>query len=84
MLQVVLRFANDCDENVFVEMASELTQQILNLFEPDSPFGFRDIEADNSEVDNPGLLDGAVGVALTLLAVATDIEPIWDHMFLLS
>jgi len=33
---------------------------------------------------NPGMLDGAAGVALTLLAAATEVEPEWDRMFMLS
>lgn len=84
LLQIVLRFANDIDQHFFVEMAAELTQQLLDLFEPDSLSGFRDIEPDGRKVDNPGLLEGAAGAALTLLAAATDVEPAWDRMFLLS
>ena len=84
LLQIVLRFANDTGQHFFVEMATELTQQLLGLFEPDSLAGFRDIEPDGRKVDNPGLLEGAVGAALTLLAAATDVEPAWDRMFLLS
>lgn len=33
---------------------------------------------------SPGVLDGAAGVALALLAAATDVEPGWDRMFMLS
>jgi lantibiotic biosynthesis protein len=29
-------------------------------------------------------LDGAPGVVLVLLAAATDVEPSWDRLFLLS
>ncbi len=32
----------------------------------------------------PGLLRGAAGVALSLLAAASDVEPSWDRVFLLS
>jgi hypothetical protein len=32
----------------------------------------------------PGLLTGAAGIALALLAAATPIEPAWDHMLLAS
>ena len=31
-----------------------------------------------------GLLEGAAGVALALLAAVTPIEPVWDRMFLVS
>jgi lantibiotic biosynthesis protein len=32
----------------------------------------------------PGLLEGAAGVALVLLAASTPVEPVWDRMFLVS
>jgi hypothetical protein len=35
-------------------------------------------------VDDPGLLTGAAGVALALLGAATDVEPAWDRVLLLS
>jgi hypothetical protein len=31
-----------------------------------------------------GLLEGAAGVALVLLAASTAAEPVWDRMFLAS
>ncbi len=33
---------------------------------------------------NPAFLDGAIGVALTLLAAITSVAPAWDRMLLLS
>jgi hypothetical protein len=35
-------------------------------------------------LDDPGILSGAAGVALALLAATTPIEPAWDRMLLLS
>ena len=35
-------------------------------------------------VAEPGVLEGAAGVALALLAATTDIEPEWDRMMLVS
>ena len=34
--------------------------------------------------DEPGLLEGAAGVALALAAAATDVEPTWDTFLLIS
>jgi hypothetical protein len=34
--------------------------------------------------DDPGLLTGAAGVALVLLAAATPVEPAWDRALLLA
>ena len=35
-------------------------------------------------VDDAGLLTGAAGIALALLAAATPVEPAWDRMLLTS
>lgn len=84
LLQVVLRFAHDTNDPICIKLACELTEQLLGLFQSDSPVGFRDITQDGGYVDDPGLLCGAAGVVLALLASAADAEPIWDRMFLLS
>jgi lantibiotic biosynthesis protein len=84
LLQVTLRFANDTGLRVFADAAAELAGQLLGLYEPGSLFGYRDIEPDGRQVDDPGLLNGAPGVILTLLAAATDVEPRWDRAFLLA
>jgi hypothetical protein len=34
--------------------------------------------------DDPGLLMGAAGIALALLAATTDVVPDWDRMLLVS
>ncbi|MCY1044849.1 lanthionine synthetase C family protein [Corallococcus sp. bb12-1] len=50
--------------------------------------GFRTLERfdDDTEgwTDNPGLLAGATGVALALLAATSAVEPTWDRMMLMS
>jgi lantibiotic modifying enzyme len=84
LLQIALRFANDTDRPVFVEESRRLTEQLLERYSPDSLVGFRNLEVEGSEVDQPGLLDGASGVALVLLAAATEVDPTWDRLFLLS
>ena len=44
----------------------------------------RDLEPDGRLVDCVGLIDGAAGVALVLLAASSPVEPAWDRVFLLS
>jgi hypothetical protein len=61
-----------------------LVEQLLASFRPESLLGFRHIETRDNEMDQPGLLEGAPGVALALLAAATGAEPTWDRLFLLS
>lgn len=84
LLQITLRFAHDSDKDFLTAMACDLTQQLLDLFEPDSLVGFRNHDPDGRRLDNPGFLEGSSGVALALLAAATDTEPAWDRLLLLS
>jgi hypothetical protein len=84
LLQVTLRFAHDSGEPALFNAAAELVAAILQAYEPHSLLGYRNWEPGNIRVDQAGLLDGAPGVALVLLAAATDVEPVWDRAFLLS
>ena len=85
LLQIVMRFANDTASPSIRAGSEALTSQLLKLHEPQSLLGFRSLGAGGNRVDQPGLLDGAPGVALVLLAAAVgDVEPGWDRMFLLS
>jgi lantibiotic biosynthesis protein len=69
---------------LFSTAAQELTAQLLDAHEPDSRFGYRDLKPSGQRTDNPGLLEGAAGVALVLLTAATPAEPIWDRILMLS
>ena len=83
LLQIVLRFANDTASPILQAGAAALTEQLLELYEPESLLGFRSIEFAGKRVDQPGLLDGR-RAALVLLAAASDVNPAWDRIFLLS
>jgi hypothetical protein len=84
LLAITLRFANDTGSEELAAHSRTLVCQLLQHYQPESLLGFRNLETSGSEIDQPGLLDGAPGVALTLLAAATDVEPTWDRLFLLS
>lgn len=84
LLQVTLRFAHDTGLPFFKEAATSLCEQLLSRYDPDRALGFSSIEPEGNLVDRPGLLDGAPGVVLAMLAAATDIRPTWDRLFLLS
>lgn len=84
LLAIALRFANDTGASAFIEGSRALVEQLIAGYRPESLLGFRDLECAGNEVDHPGLLDGAAGVAIVLLAAATSVEPSWDRAFLLS
>ena len=84
LLEIALRFAHDTGYSMFVNECRTLAEEVLDCYQPESLLGFRNIEYADREIDQPGLLDGAPGVALVLLAAATGVEPSWDRLFLLS
>jgi class I lanthipeptide synthase len=84
LLQITLRFLHDTGRPRFRDEAETLVDQIVGSYEPDSILGFRSFEPGGGRVDQPGLLDGAPGVVMVLLAAATDTEPTWDRLFVLS
>ncbi|MEE1926766.1 lanthionine synthetase C family protein [Streptomyces sp. TRM 70351] len=59
-----------------------LVGELLDNHEPARPLGFADLEDPGAPVDDPGLLTGATGVALTLLAALGDQRPAWFRAFL--
>lgn len=65
-------------------------QRTLDFCRPGTGFGGYSrftIESSSKEVvwePCPALLDGAIGIALSLLAAATSVEPTWDRLLLLS
>ncbi len=84
LLQIALRFAHDTGLPRFADESRTLACQLLDSYRPESLLAFRNLETAGHEIDQPGLLDGSPGVALTLLAAATNVEPTWDRLFLLS
>ncbi|MEV0390023.1 lanthionine synthetase C family protein [Nonomuraea sp. NPDC050643] len=82
LLHVVLRFAHDT--GLFRQAVTELVDELLAAYQPERPLGYASLEPQGNSVDRAGVLDGAAGVVLVLLAAATDVEPTWDRLFLLS
>ena len=88
LAQVTLRTAAESGEPDLAAAARELCLELVERFDPDVPFGYRDITTGRREraleVDDPTLLAGATGTALVLLASATGDDPGWDRALLLS
>ncbi|WP_344158565.1 lanthionine synthetase C family protein [Kribbella yunnanensis] len=84
LLQITLRFANDTGEPLFTEAATELTERLLDLYRPELATGYYSRKSTGELREHAGLLDGAAGTALALLAASTPVEPAWDHVLLLS
>ncbi|MFB9346865.1 lanthionine synthetase C family protein [Streptomyces heliomycini] len=59
-----------------------LVGELLDDHDAARPLGFADLEDPDVPVDDPGLLTGATGVALTLLAALGEQRPLWFRVFL--
>ncbi|MDR9857743.1 lanthionine synthetase C family protein [Paenibacillus sp. VCA1] len=61
--------------------------KLIRMFDESLPFGYQDLE-DAVSIDNPGLLQGAVGIALSLLDYGRWDDPKylgkWKEVFLVS
>ncbi len=71
----------------FVKYREQLTAKIIDYFNPSAPFGFYDYEQSDrgiAPVNKAGLLEGAAGIALTLLSVVKPIKTNWDAAFLVE
>jgi hypothetical protein len=83
VLQITLRFYHDTRDEGFARQAWALVEELLDLFDPNSEFGFRNPNP-NADGDDPSFLEGAAGVAATLLAASTNIAPTWDRVLLIA
>ncbi len=84
LLQITMRFAADTGLEMFQEASEMLCQQLLDLYRPETLLGYYCLEPNGGMVEKLGLLDGAAGVLITLLAARGGPEPAWDRLFLLS
>jgi hypothetical protein len=84
LLLICLRFAHDCEDPLILSHIPRLVEQLLTLFDPQSPLGFQERGPGGRLIDQPDFLTGAPGVALALLAAATSVEPSWDRLLLLA
>ena len=85
------RFYQATGVEAFHAAAVEWFERTLELRSFAAPEGFAGFAAFHRHDDgtpvwepSPGLLEGAAGIALALLAAVSDVSPEWDRMLLLS
>jgi class I lanthipeptide synthase len=84
LVHITMRLASETGLPEFFDAADQGLEQLVSSFSEESVFGYRAYDPEDGLVDRAGLLDGAEGVALVLLAASSDQEPTWDRVFLLS
>lgn len=73
--------------NEFKNIAVELSDKIISLYNEENIFNFVDIVYENGKTrccDSTGLLEGAAGIILTLLAIEKGRKTPWDTAFSLG
>lgn len=84
-MQIAMRFAHNTGLQEFADEARTLAHLLLDkYYDPNTLLGFQAQESSGNKIDQAGLLDGTPGIILALLAAATDVEPKWDNIFMLS
>ncbi|MGW4796233.1 lanthionine synthetase C family protein [Nonomuraea sp. NPDC004297] len=87
LLQIVLRMAHDSPGSGYHALADGLAARVLAGYDPEAPFRYRYRHSLAArDLDRPGFLEGAAGIALALHAYATGDAPAtsWDSAMLLS
>ncbi|WDZ59304.1 lanthionine synthetase C family protein [Paenibacillus polymyxa] len=86
LLHLVQRMYSDTGHERLGMIRDKLLQDVLNMFDSNSLFGFYDhtlLEDRLEEVDEAGFLNGSAGVALVLASLIGDRSPDWDVAFLI-
>jgi hypothetical protein len=85
LLRTSWRMAADSGDHGVRAVAEIAAARVLAHYDPDSPFGFRYPVAHGLEVDVPGAIEGAAGVAMALhTCLAEETESDWDAILLLA
>ncbi|MCH9688477.1 MAG: lanthionine synthetase C family protein [Deltaproteobacteria bacterium] len=89
MAHVLARLSRALGEPRYAEAARYWYGEVLDAHQPDRPrggfpFATFDAQGERAWRDDPGLLTGAAGVGLGLLAAVSDHAPAWDRCLLMS
>lgn len=88
LLAIVLRMNQATNNWTLSKKAQYLEQDIKRFYSPAHPFGFQSVDSEPPNlyrwVDDPGLVNGATGIALSLLSAQGQDDSMWDRIFLVS
>lgn len=87
LLLITHQFAKEMQASDLAEHVDLLTEELLQFYQPLSPFGFKNLEPSQGgtllEIDRADLLEGSSGILLTLLSVCGSTSW-WHAPFLIS
>lgn len=87
-LAVTQRMTKDTRNPFLQKSLQDLEYGLKKFYNPDSAFGFRSVSFSKTNdyiwVDDPGLFNGATGIALSLLNEHLNFDKTWDRIFAIS
>jgi hypothetical protein len=84
LLHISALFAVETNLPIFKQAVETLIRDLLAEFDANLFWGYKDFCSVLGHTDDHGLLTGAIGIALTLLATVYNADPQWDQSLLLS
>ena len=87
LLQIAKRFYIDSKNKELLKIIQKLERKVINFYSQSSPFLFKDLEHIGATMDDLkqiGIIEGAVGTALSLLDIEQFNNCVWDYPFLIN
>ncbi|MCP3776480.1 lanthionine synthetase C family protein [Paenibacillus sp. MZ04-78.2] len=82
LLHLIQRMYSDTGHPGLSAMRDRFVVDLLDMYNPDSLFGYYDQKGKDGEVDEAGFLTGSAGVALVLASLISKKSPDWDFVLL--
>jgi lantibiotic modifying enzyme len=88
LLALTCQMAQETHHPTLFKQMDILADGLKRFYDPSHPFGFQTVHVSNTGhyqwVDHPGLLNGAVGIALSLLMEHSKSQANWSKIFLIK
>lgn len=87
LLALTYHMAKDTRNPSLLQQVDTLEYDLKRFYHPSHPFGFQAVQVTDSEqyrwINHPGLINGTVGIALSLLLNHFEAKMEWSKLFLL-
>lgn len=86
LVHVLHRFVRDASKprRLLHKALEQELDELLDKYDPEADFGYRDIHLRIGPRDHPGFLEGAAGIAAVLAAFAADKPLTWERAVLMG
>jgi lantibiotic biosynthesis protein len=86
-LAIATQMNKDTNNPTLHKKLDDLENGLKKFYDPNHPFGFQSVnfseEGDYIWVNDPGLMNGSAGIAITLLHLHKPIDPMFNRLFMI-